>query len=124
MLDPTHDARLTPTLGRNAGSNPVSHDARTNLDALTPGLDDDSFRTRRDNFVAERKQTFWGLRGILKRGQGEKSRRTSRHNAAMQRSSSGKQTRVGNRVLFKEAASKRGREGIHAKLAHEHWTGP
>ena len=118
MLDPTHDARPAPTVGRNAGSNPVSHDARTNLDALTPGLDDDSFRTRRDNFVAERQQAFWGPRGVLKRRQ---SRRRARHYAAIQRS---EQTRVGNRVLITEAASKRGREGIHAKLAHEHWTGP
>ena len=43
---------------------------------------------------------------------------------AIQRSSSGEQTQVGNRVLVKEAASKLGRDGIHAKLAHEHWTGP
>ena len=67
MLDPTHDARSAPTVGRNAGWNPVSRDARANLDALTPRLDCGSFRTRHDNFVAERQPAFWGLRGILKR---------------------------------------------------------
>ena len=124
MLDPTHDARLTPTLGRNAGSNHVSRDARANLGALTPVLDGDSFRTRRDNFVAERQQTLWGLRGILKRRQGDNNRKRARHNGSNHRGSSGEQTRVGNRVLIKEAASNLGKEGIRAKQVHEHWTGP
>ena len=124
MLHPTHDARPAPTLERNAGSNHVSRDARANLGDLTPVLDGDSFRTRRDNFVAERQQAFWGLRGILKRQQGEKSRWRVRHNAAIQRSTSAEQTRAGNGVLIKEAKSKLGREAIHAKPAHEHWTEP
>ena len=73
--------------------------------------------------MAERQQPFLELRGIFKRRKEENNRRRARHNAAMKRSSSREQTRVGNRVLIKEAASKLGREGIHAKLAHEHWTG-
>ena len=65
MLDLTHDARPAPTLGKNAGSNHVSRDARTKLDALTPVLDGDSFRTGSGNFVQERQRTVWELRGIL-----------------------------------------------------------
>ena len=95
-----------------------------NLDALTPVLDGDSFRSGLDNFVTERQQTFLELRGILKRRQEERNRRRVRHNAAIKRSSSGEQTRVVDRVLIKEAASTLGREGILAKLAHEHWTVP
>ena len=38
-----------------------SRDARTNLDALTPALDGDDFRTGLDNFVAEKHQTFLEL---------------------------------------------------------------
>ena len=100
-------------------------DARTNHDALTPVLDGDPFRTGLDNFVAEGQQTFWVLRGILERRQEENNRRRARHDAAIKRRpSSDQQTRVGDRVLIKEAASKLRREGIHAKLSHQHWTGP
>ena len=120
--------RTTPDPRLPSGGTPFrilfGRDARTNLDALTPVLDDDSFRSGLDNFVAERQQTFRELRGILERRQEEKNRRRARHNAAIKRGSSGQQTRVGDRVLIKEAVSKLGREGIHAKLAHEHWTGP
>ena len=42
----------------------------------------------------------------------------------MKRNSSGEQARVEDTVLVKEAESKLVREGMHAKLAHEHWTGP
>ena len=99
-------------------------DARTNLDALTPILDGDSFRTGRHNCVAKRQQTFWELRGMPKRQQGEKNRRRAHHTGAIHRSSPGEQARVGNRVLIKEAARKLGSEGIHAKLAPEQGTGP
>ena len=99
-------------------------DARTNLDARTPVLDGDSFRTGLDNFVAKRQQSFLEVRGILETRQEEKNRRRTRHNAAMKRSSSGQETGVGDRVLIKEVANKLGREGLHATLAHEHWTGP
>ena len=82
------------------------------------------FRTGLDNFVADEQQPFLELRGILKRRQEEKNRRRARHNAAIKRNSSGEQAHVGDKVLVKEADSKLAREGIHAKLAHEHWTGP
>ena len=58
MMDPTHDPRPAPTLGRKAVSNPVGRDAPTNLDALAPIIDDDSFFTGLDKFVAEMRQAF------------------------------------------------------------------
>ena len=124
MLNQTDDARPAPTLQRKAVSNAVGRDARTNLDALAPVLDGDSFRRWLDSFVTEKQQTFWELRGILKRRQEGTNRRSARHNAAIERSSSGEQTRVGDKVLIKEAPRKLGRENVDAKLAHEHWTGP
>ena len=50
-------------------------DALTNLDAVTPALDGDGFRTGLDNFVAEKHQTFLELRGILKRQEDKNGRR-------------------------------------------------
>ena len=85
-------------------------DARSNLDALTPTLDGDTFRTGLDNFMAEKQQTFLEVRGILKRMQEEKKRMRARHNAAIKRNSSGERVRIGDKVLVKEADSKwRGR---------------
>ena len=69
--------------------------------------------------MAERQQTFLELRRILERRQEESSRRRARHNAAIIRSSSGEQTRVGDKAVIKEAASKLEREGTDVKLAHE-----
>lgn len=43
---------------------------------------------------------------------------------ATKRNSSGEKGRVGDKVLAKKAASKLTREGNHANLAREHWTGP
>ena len=100
------------------------HDARTNLDALTPGLDGDDFRTGLNNFVAEKHQTFLELWGILKKRQEDKNRRRVRHNAANMRHSSVERARVGGVMLVKEADIRRAQEGTHAKLLHEHWTGP
>ena len=118
----------TPDLCIPSGGTPFrilfGRDARTNLDALTPVLDGHSFFTGLNNFVAEKQQTFRELGGILERRKEENNRRRARHNAAIKRSSSDLQTRVGDRVLIKEAPSKLGRDGIHAKLVHEHWTGP
>ena len=62
-------------------------DACTDLDALTPALGGDSFRTGLDNFVAENHQTFMKLRGILERREEDKNRRRVRHNAASMRHS-------------------------------------
>ena len=120
--------RTTPDPCLPSGGTPFrilfGRDARTNLDALTPTLDGDGFRTGLDNFVAEKQQTFLELRGILKKRQEDKNKRRVRHNAAIMRHSSGERARVGDLMLVKEADSKMAREGTHAKLAHEHWTGP
>ena len=45
-------------------------------------------------------------------------------NDGIGRASPGEQAKVGDNVLEKEAASTLSREGVHSKLAHEHWTGP
>ena len=115
--------RTTPDPGLPLGGTPFKilfgRDARTNLDALTLALDGDNFRTGLDNFVAERHQTFMELRAALKKRQEDK--------AATIRPLSdtpGEGARVGDMILVKEADSKMAREGTHAKLAHEHWTGP
>ena len=120
--------RTTPDPRLPSGGTPFrilfGRDARSNLDALTPALDGKAFRTGLDNFVAENQQSFLELRGILKRRQEEKNHRRAQHNAAIKRKSAGKHVPIGDKVLMKEADSKPAREGIHAKLAHEHWTGP
>ena len=64
------------------------------------------------------------LRAVLKKRQEDKNKRRVRHNAAIGRQSPGERARVGDLMLVKEADSKLAREGTHAKLAHEHWTGP
>ena len=98
--------------------------ARSDLDALTPALDGDAFRTGLDTFKAENHQTFFELRNLLKRRQEEKNHPRARHNAAIKRKSTGEHVGVGDEILVKEADSKLAGDGIHAKLSHEHWTGP
>ena len=78
----------------------------TNIDGLHPVLDGDSFRTGHENFVAERQQTFRDLIGILERRQEEKNPTRAWHNMGMKKSSSGQQTRVGDRVLMKKSTRK------------------
>ena len=119
--------RTTPDPCLPSGGTPFrilfGRDAHTNLDALTPALDD-GFRTGMDNFVADKHQTFLELREILKKRQEDKNRRRVRLSAAIMRHSSGERARVGDVMLVKEADSKMVQEGTHAKLAHEHSMGP
>ena len=70
--------------------------------------------------MADKDQTFLELREILKKRQEDKNRRRVRHNAAIVRHSSGERAGVGDVMLVKEADSKMAKEGMHAKLAHEH----
>ena len=56
-----------------------------------------------------------------KRHEDRQKSRESR-NAEIGRTSVGTRVVVGDMVLVKEAESLMAREGIHHKLAHEHWT--
>ena len=78
------------------------------------------------SYVANKRQACKEVRDvrmalskILYRQKSRESR-----NAEIGRTSVGTRVVVGDKVLVKEAASVMAREGIHNKLAHEHWTGP
>ena len=42
----------------------------------------------------------------------------------MKRKFAGEHAHNGDKMLVKDGDSKLSRDGIHAKLAHKHWTGP
>lgn len=122
--------RVTPDL--RLPSNPTKfrllfgRDARTQLDRATPvinGADHSSGGS--DSFVAGKQQAFREVRQALKERQAAKDRSRQSHNDSTGRASPGGQSKVGDNVLVQgAAASTLSREGVHSKLAHEHWTGP
>ena len=92
--------RTTPGPCFPSGGTPFmikfGRDAGTNLDALTPALDGEGFRTGLDSFVAEKHQTLLELRRILNKRQEDKNGRCVHHNAAIMRHSSGERAQVGD----------------------------
>lgn len=99
-------------------------DARTQLDAITPKMDNAEFRGGLDAFVSDKKQLFRELQQVLEKHVEDKDRGRRSHNARIGRYSPGVQFKIGDGVIVREADSTLSREGIHPKLAHEHWTGP
>ena len=78
-------------------------------------------------YMADKRQAYNEVRGermaLSKRHEDREKSRESR-NAKIGRTSVATRVVVGDKELVKEAESVMAREGIHHKLAHEHWTGP
>ena len=102
-------------------------DVRTQLDATHPKIDGGYFRGEMHSYVADKRQAYKEVRDVpmalSKRHEDMQKSRESRV-AEIGRTSVGTRVVVGDEVLVKEAESVMVREGIHHKLAHEHWTGP
>ena len=77
------------------------------------------------NYVADKRQVYKEVRDVrlalLARHEDRQKSRESR-NAKIGQTSVRTRVVVGDKVLVKETESVMAREGIHHKLAHEHWT--
>ena len=98
-------------------------DARTQLDSIVPVVDGVEYQGGLHAFVADQQQAFREVHEALEKRQAAKDRSRRSHNDGIGRASPGGQSRIGDYVLVQEAASTLSREGVHSKLAHEHWTG-
>lgn len=61
---------------------------------------------------------------MLKSGQREKNLTRARHNVAIEWKSAGEHVRIEDRVVVRDEDGELAWEDFHAKLAHEHRTGP
>ena len=120
--------RVTPDPSLPSSPTPfrllLGRDARTQLDSITPVVDGVEYKGGLDAFVADKQQAFREVRKALEERKTMKDQRRQSHNDGVGRVSPGRQAKIGNYVLVKEAASTLSREGIYSNLAHEHWTGP
>ena len=123
--------RITPNL-RLPGEPTVfrlffGRDARRQLDATHSEIDGGDFRGGMHSYVAENRQAYKEVRDVrmaLSKRHEDRQKRREGRNAKIGCTSVGTRVVVGDKVLVKEAESVMAREGIHHKLAHEHWTGP
>ncbi|CAB1113987.1 unnamed protein product [Ectocarpus sp. CCAP 1310/34] len=97
---------------------------RTPLDQLSPSLDNSGSALGLESSVEETRRKHIEVTDALRKRQAEKNRHRDLQNARISRASPGAKSRVGDKVLVRESASTLHRDGVHPKLAHDHFTGP
>ena len=97
---------------------------RTSLDQMTPTLDNTNAALGLEPTIEETRPKHVEVSNILQKRQEEKSRHREQRNANIKRKSPGAKAQVGHKVLVRESASTLHRDGIHPKMAHDHFTGP
>ena len=97
---------------------------RTPLDQLAPSLDNSGAALNLEATVEETRRRYIEVHKALQKRQDEKNRHRDRRNEQISRTSPGARAQVGDKVLVKESASTLYRDGVHPKLAHDHFTGP
>lgn len=95
---------------------------RTPLDQLAPSLDNSALGL--EPTVEETRRKHLEVTKALQQRQAGKNRHRDRRNAQISRTSPGAKAIVGDKVLVRESASTLYRDGVHPKLAHDHFTGP
>ena len=97
---------------------------RTPLDQLTPTLDNANAVLGLEPTIEETRRKHVEVTKILRKRQEENNRHRERRNASIVRTSPGAKAQVGHKVLVRESASTLHRDGVHPKLAYDHFTGP
>ena len=97
---------------------------RTPLDQMTPTLDNTNAALGLEPMIEETRRKHVEVTKILQKRQEEKNGHREQRNASIKRTSPGAKAQVGHKVLVRESASTLHRDGIHPKLAHDHFTGP
>lgn len=120
--------RVTPDPSLPGGITPFKmlfgRNPRTPLDDIAPDLDRPAFGEGLERTVADRKQMFNEVQRALVARQETKNLQRHRLNARAQRTSPGAKSSVGDKVLVREASNTLHNDGIHPKLARDHFTGP
>jgi len=120
--------RLTPDATLPGHATPYrmffGREPRTPLDELVPTLDSQPFAPGLERSVAESAQMAREVRSALAKRHEGRNRARQVANEGNLRQSPGTKAKVGDKVLVKESASTLHRDGVHPKLAHEHFTGP
>lgn len=120
--------RMEPDDSLTGGASPYrmlfGRDPRTQLDDLAPTLDDDAVGAGLERTIEDKRQMAREVRTALTQRQASKNRQREAANARIARTSPGAKAEVGDKVLVKEADSTLHRDGLHPKLAHDHFTGP
>ena len=116
--------RLTPDESLPGNATPYrmffGRDPRTQLDELAPILDNNGQGLERT--VAAERQMTREVRKALAQRQENKNRQRELANGRISRQSPGAKSKVGDKVLVRESTSTLHRDGVHPKLAQEHFT--
>eukprot|EP00752_Nemacystus_decipiens_P018499 g16585.t1 len=91
---------------------------------LSPSLDNSGSAFGFESTVEETRRKHVEVAEVLRKRRDEKNRPRDLQNARISRTSPGAKARLGDKMLVRESASTLHRDGVHPKLAHDHFTGP